>query len=326
MASFADEEQIASDEAFARRLQEEEFFSGNGNILRYGMLRNSSASNPNVRSPILIGAAAQGGPVQQNLAQEVSDAQISSPRVLLIQCILWIMELVASIVILSRYWDKQCDKPLQTWLLVFSSRLLVMVPIRLFYFIRRRNVIDGDPAAVLEIPPKVIQVEKLVRLATFIWFIVGQAWVYSSNTCRDTAPGLYIYSLVLVIVVYISLALPIIMLLGLCICLPCVILLLRAMQVSPGASDEDIEKLPVQRFTRAHRQNSDSESADDGSSKSTCVICMNDFEEGDEMRVLPCKHQFHKGCVDNWLKVKRQCPLCRGDIGTRPAAAVEDAV
>ena len=45
-----------------------------------------------------------------------------------------------------------------------------------------------------------------------------------------------------------------------------------------------------------------------------CPICITDFEEGDDLRVLPCdgQHKFHRDCVDPWLlQVSSQCPLCR---------------
>ncbi|XP_050944370.1 E3 ubiquitin-protein ligase RHA2B-like [Cucumis melo] len=44
-----------------------------------------------------------------------------------------------------------------------------------------------------------------------------------------------------------------------------------------------------------------------------CVICLAEFEYGDELRVLPnCKHVFHKGCIDQWLPLRSLlCPLCR---------------
>jgi hypothetical protein len=32
-----------------------------------------------------------------------------------------------------------------------------------------------------------------------------------------------------------------------------------------------------------------------------CVICMDHFVEGDRLRVLPCDHSFHVGCIDRWL-------------------------
>jgi Ring finger domain len=45
-----------------------------------------------------------------------------------------------------------------------------------------------------------------------------------------------------------------------------------------------------------------------------CPICIVEFEEGDDIRVLPCegKHSFHQKCVDPWLlKLSSSCPICR---------------
>ncbi|CAI9760748.1 unnamed protein product [Fraxinus pennsylvanica] len=46
-----------------------------------------------------------------------------------------------------------------------------------------------------------------------------------------------------------------------------------------------------------------------------CAVCLNEFEEGDGVRVLPkCTHTFHISCIDKWLDSHRNCPLCRADI------------
>ncbi|KAF8472057.1 hypothetical protein BDZ91DRAFT_791071 [Kalaharituber pfeilii] len=46
-----------------------------------------------------------------------------------------------------------------------------------------------------------------------------------------------------------------------------------------------------------------------------CPVCMDDFEEGQEIRILPCNHSFHTDCIDPWLlNVTGSCPLCRIDL------------
>jgi hypothetical protein len=41
-----------------------------------------------------------------------------------------------------------------------------------------------------------------------------------------------------------------------------------------------------------------------------CSICTDDFERGQDVRVLPCHHQFHPTCIDPWLlNVSGTCPL-----------------
>jgi len=46
-----------------------------------------------------------------------------------------------------------------------------------------------------------------------------------------------------------------------------------------------------------------------------CSICLEDYENGVEMRKLPCNHDFHRSCIDTWLtNWQRKCPLCQQDI------------
>ncbi|KAF7972017.1 hypothetical protein HWV62_19223 [Athelia sp. TMB] len=43
-----------------------------------------------------------------------------------------------------------------------------------------------------------------------------------------------------------------------------------------------------------------------------CLICLDDYDAQDELRLLSCRHAFHKTCVDEWLTVgKNNCPACR---------------
>lgn len=55
-----------------------------------------------------------------------------------------------------------------------------------------------------------------------------------------------------------------------------------------------------------------------------CAICVEDFKDGDVMRVLPCEHSFHKQCIDEWLNNHSAvCPLCKFEVprGGEPAPA-----
>jgi hypothetical protein len=51
----------------------------------------------------------------------------------------------------------------------------------------------------------------------------------------------------------------------------------------------------------------------------SCPICTDDFIKGQDLRVLPCNHQFHMECIDPWLvNVSGTCPLCRIDLNPAP--------
>lgn len=43
-----------------------------------------------------------------------------------------------------------------------------------------------------------------------------------------------------------------------------------------------------------------------------CPICLEDFRVNNEVRGLPCSHNFHVECIDKWLQLNVRCPQCRG--------------
>ncbi|KAI9335671.1 hypothetical protein BDR26DRAFT_522368 [Obelidium mucronatum] len=52
-----------------------------------------------------------------------------------------------------------------------------------------------------------------------------------------------------------------------------------------------------------------------------CVICFCEFETGDVVRELQCRHAFHDECISKWMKGrkeggqgKRTCPLCVSEV------------
>lgn len=70
------------------------------------------------------------------------------------------------------------------------------------------------------------------------------------------------------------------------------------------ANDHVITTLPIHRVTAE-------ELAAMPEEHRACTICMEDFQEGDEQRTLPCFHRFHRGCVDTWLGNSGTCPICK---------------
>ena len=45
-----------------------------------------------------------------------------------------------------------------------------------------------------------------------------------------------------------------------------------------------------------------------------CIICLSEFDIGDQVSALPCAHVFHNDCIKSWLKKHCQCPICKFDI------------
>jgi len=49
----------------------------------------------------------------------------------------------------------------------------------------------------------------------------------------------------------------------------------------------------------------------------SCTICMDEFQPGDRVRILPCFHQYHVACVDEWLHQHPDCPICKFSLVDR---------
>jgi hypothetical protein len=49
-----------------------------------------------------------------------------------------------------------------------------------------------------------------------------------------------------------------------------------------------------------------------------CIICHEEFEEGNVVLKLPCAHAYHEACVMAWLESHHTCPMCRHEMPAAP--------
>lgn len=74
-----------------------------------------------------------------------------------------------------------------------------------------------------------------------------------------------------------------------------------------GAREHQIANLPITLF--------ESSSAPAGNEEViTCRICLSDYEDGEEIRTLPCFHKYHNECISKWLLREAKCPICKHPI------------
>ncbi|XP_065866752.1 E3 ubiquitin ligase BIG BROTHER-related [Euphorbia lathyris] len=76
---------------------------------------------------------------------------------------------------------------------------------------------------------------------------------------------------------------------------------------SRGLSADGIASLPSAIYKTGSSQNGSNES---------CVICRLDYEDGETLTVLSCKHSYHPDCINNWLKINKVCPVCSTEVST----------
>uniref|UniRef100_A0A7S4RFY9 RING-type domain-containing protein n=1 Tax=Ditylum brightwellii TaxID=49249 RepID=A0A7S4RFY9_9STRA len=99
-----------------------------------------------------------------------------------------------------------------------------------------------------------------------------------------------------------------------------------------GTYMEDIDTMSYERLLELFGDGSENKGADEWSIRALpcsviqdvekdltyntrqCMICLEDFEDGDKRKSLPCMHGFHVDCCDKWLKINGCCPICKCSI------------
>ncbi|KMZ72022.1 hypothetical protein ZOSMA_170G00430 [Zostera marina] len=85
---------------------------------------------------------------------------------------------------------------------------------------------------------------------------------------------------------------------------------------SAPAPKEVVDGMPVKKYMKSEKQ----QVAD----ATQCYICLVEYEDGDSMRILPCRHEFHQNCVDRWLnEVHRISPILERMLKAKLPSALE---
>ncbi|NXX82113.1 RNF13 ligase, partial [Urocolius indicus] len=111
---------------------------------------------------------------------------------------------------------------------------------------------------------------------------------------------------------------PFLIIVGICLILIVIFMITKFVQDRHRARrnrlrKDQLKKLPVHKFKKGKwiilSQLIGSHEYD------VCAICLDEYEDGDKLRILPCSHAYHCKCVDPWLtKTKKTCPVCKQKV------------
>ncbi|KAL4621815.1 hypothetical protein ACB092_06G255400 [Castanea dentata] len=180
--------------------------------------------------------------------------------------------------------------------------------------------------------------ESANTMFSFIWWIVGFYWVTAGgqSLTRDS-PQLYWLCITFlafdVVFVLICVAVACLVGIAVCCCLPCIITILYVVTDQEGATEEEIDQFPKYKFRSIidfEKVNGEIQESFGGmmiecdtdtpiervlsQEDAECCICLSSYDDGTELRELPCNHHFHCICIDKWLHINATCPLCKFNI------------
>ena len=247
-------------------------------------------------------------------------------------------QIMAITVVVSTHWDTEtCDQPLHVWAVVYGARLCVSLFLAVLPFLPSRV---SHPLSTVLLSPSATE---LLHIFSFVWFILGNYWLFHSTDCQSSAPAVFQLVSALLLLNCVLLFLPVLLFLMLCpflyFCMPSIIRLLIMLQDMTrerrGLPAEVIQSLPSLTYPQQHQQQggvtvverevgeageeSRAEGEDSTVWPAECSICLSDFTAGEKCRLLGCHptHVFHAACIDSWLQINASCPICRQECDVR---------
>lgn len=203
---------------------------------------------------------------------------------------------------------RRCDslsRPLQWWLLGQALFQVAQLPIRLALhaFVRAAEEAgESISDCVLSITASAAwSVGRDLAMAHYMWVLLGAWWWWQLEPCA-TCPDIALVSATVIAVFFLR-AIAVTALF--CACTTCSERRPEAFSSrTPPATKIQIASLSVMRSP----EQSCSEDA------RNCAICLVRFVGGEEVKRLPCHHDFHPCCIDKWLLRNKKCPLCNRPI------------
>ncbi|KAI8877675.1 hypothetical protein K501DRAFT_306219 [Backusella circina FSU 941] len=216
-----------------------------------------------------------------------------------------ILQLACIGISVNANWRYQCDQPITLYLITYAIHLVLSTMVN-FYVQLKTDIEDEDDEEPLS--------QKLIStLDAFglLWFVYGNYIIFSTSNCGTLSS----YDLIIFLVIYGYIVLVIPALFSLAFIVLPIYFLFESADTSQtkknlGASEQEIIALTSTyiNYTEDNTRENKNETCE------SCVICLSEYESGEEICKLWCKHQFHKDCLHDWLIVNAACPMCKRDF------------
>ncbi|KAJ7951837.1 E3 ubiquitin-protein ligase [Quillaja saponaria] len=252
--------------------------------------------------------------------------------------VLCLSEIIASVVVLSLSRNENPHAPLFAWLVVYAFVDVAALPIRIYSRYRNRNQgtdNNNNPESINQVSVRrnhntplafssrlnglVNNFSMALDCFLHVWFVVGTVWIFGGHSSASDAPKICRLCVVFLAIGYFFVCLGICNILWLLVTLHYlgtglgrIILKLDRQHKNPlmlrhHPTSSNRRKIMLmnnltQEYTKVEFL------------QQVCCICLAKYEDGDDLRELPCCHVFHVVCVNKWLKMRPFCPLCESVV------------
>ncbi|KAL4456867.1 hypothetical protein ABPG74_014505 [Tetrahymena malaccensis] len=152
------------------------------------------------------------------------------------------------------------------------------------------------------------------KLFYLIIFIQGNLLIfYNEEQYLSSYPNHFYLALVYVIMGYFYLGIPLFFFASICLCMPFMLVIYLVLRrrrngIQRGLDEDAINSLPIKYLKDVEKKEEED--------TLECCICLVEYEEDEEIIILPCnkKHHFHAKCIKQWVKINGVCPICKRDL------------
>lgn len=236
------------------------------------------------------------------------------------------IQIFAIFMVVGHYWNRKCDAGLQEYLIYYSIHLTLRFACTIYFHVTNTEpetpLIDTRDAEIGQ-TEKVFRLLNDVNRMSWVFFVfIGFVLLSECKTCPHEAPGLFYLSLAIVAYNILLMLIPTLTILFFICGLPFLIILAHPLLTfggirSSGASNAAISNVPLHKYS-PDAEHDYGDGVKIAPIDAKCSICLSVYKMNEDIRILRCKHHFHKSCADDWFRLSGTCPLCIRPISPKP--------